>query len=460
MNRMQAYLDLFRQERSLLEAGSPKWMNEARDEAAERLSAQGAAEVGEVAEERYKYTDAAAALSQNYGMNLRRVRPGVDCSKRYACNAVHLHGRPLFVVNDVPLPSPLRFGQAAAEEPIATSFCSAERLWPGMLENFYNRAASSESGFKRGYDQVTLLNTMCAQDGVYVHFPAPSTTIVQEDAPVVQVVNVSDANVDLMSVRRMIVVAEAGSRGAILVCDHSEGEQNYLTTEVVEVYLGKGAEVEFCALEETSARTTRFSTLLVEQEAGSRFRYCGVGLNCGISRTRVDLKLRGEGAGAELFGTVIADGKQRVDHNVLVEHLAKDCKSDMLYKYVLGDKSTGAFAGKVFVAEGAQGTVSEQTHANLCVSPSARAFSQPMLEIYADDVKCNHGSTVGKLDETALFYMRQRGIEESEARLLLQHAFVNEVLQKVGIKDLRERLALLVEKRFHGELGRCRGCQV
>lgn len=457
---MQAYLDLFRQERSLLEAGSPQWMNEARNEATERLSAQEATEFGKIAEERYKYTDASAALSQNYGLNLRRVRPGGDCSKRYACNAIHLHGRPLFVVNDVPLPSPQELGKADTGEPIVTSFCAAERLWPGMLGKFYNRAASQESGFKRGFDQVTALNTMYAQDGVYIHFPASSAAIVPENTAVVQIVNISDANVDLMSARRIVVVAEAGSRGAVLVCDHSEGEQNYLTTEVVEVYLGEGAEVEFCALEETSARTTHFSTMLVEQETGSRFRYCGVGLNCGVSRTRVDVKLRGESAVAELFGTAIADGKQRLDHNVLVEHLAKDCKSDMLYKYVLGDKSVGAFAGKVFVAKGAQGSVSEQTHANLCVSPSARAFSQPMLEIYADDVKCNHGTTVGKLDEVALFYMRQRGIEESEACLLLQHAFVNEVLGKVGIKDLRERLALLVEKRFRGELGRCRGCQV
>ena len=130
----------------------------------------------------------------------------------------------------------------------------------------------------------------------------------------------------------------------------------------------------------------------------------------------------------------------------------------MLYKYVLDGQSNGAFAGKVYVAPGAQQTASEQTNANICVTPTARAFSQPMLEIYADDVKCNHGSTIGKLDEGALFYMRQRGISEAEARLMLQHAFINDVLRHVDIEHLHDRLSHLVDLRFRKELG-CHGCK-
>ena len=118
----------------------------------------------------------------------------------------------------------------------------------------------------------------------------------------------------------------------------------------------------------------------------------------------------------------------------------------------------GAFAGKVLVQRDAQQTESQQTNANICASPTARAFSQPMLEIYADDVKCNHGSSIGKLDETALFYMRQRGIPEAEARLLLQHAFINDVLQRVTLEHLRDRLSHLVDLRFRGQLSKCRDC--
>lgn len=162
----------------------------------------------------------------------------------------------------------------------------------------------------------------------------------------------------------------------------------------------------------------------------------------------------------ETNGAVITDETQHVDNNVLADHVAPNCTSDMLYKYVLDGRSTGAFAGKVLVRTDAQKTVSQQTNANLCASPQARVYSQPMLEIYADDVKCNHGSTIGKLDENALFYMRQRGVPEAEARLLLQHAFINDVLQRVTLEHLRDRLSHLVELRFRGELSKCRDCKM
>ena len=136
------------------------------------------------------------------------------------------------------------------------------------------------------------------------------------------------------------------------------------------------------------------------------------------------------------------------------------CTSDMLYKYVLDGHSVGAFAGLVLVEKGAQKSLSQQTNANICAAPTARAFSQPMLEIYADDVKCNHGSTIGKLDESALFYMRQRGIPEREARLILQQAFVGDVLRHIELERLRERLVHLVEMRFRGELSACAGCKM
>lgn len=296
---------------------------------------------------------------------------------------------------------------------------------------------------------------MLAQDGLFIYLPAG----VRLKSPI-QVVNVSAARMDMMSVRRILIVAEEGAEGAILLCDHAEATHRSLSTQVVEVFAAKDAHIDLYSIEETSASNTRFSTMYVEQEAGSKVSYDGVTLTCGTSRNRLDVRLRGEGAVSELYGAVIADGNQHVDNNMIVEHLAPKCSSDMLYKYVLDDESVGAFAGKVYVATGAQQTVSQQTNANLCASPTAHAYSQPMLEIYADDVKCNHGSTIGKLDEGALFYMRQRGIPEQEARLLLQHAFVNEVLRHVQIPLLHERLSQLVNLRFRGELNKCRGCRM
>ena len=136
------------------------------------------------------------------------------------------------------------------------------------------------------------------------------------------------------------------------------------------------------------------------------------------------------------------------------------CSSRQLYKYVLDDEAVGAFAGRVLVHQGAQKTSSEMRNQNLCATDQARMFTQPMLEIYADDVKCAHGSTVGQLNDQALFYMRQRGISLKEARLLLQFAFVGEVIDMIPLVPLRNRLRYLVDKRFRGELNKCDGCKL
>ena len=157
---------------------------------------------------------------------------------------------------------------------------------------------------------------------------------------------------------------------------------------------------------------------------------------------------------------MIADKQQHVDNNTLITHHVPHCTSNELYKYVLDEKATGAFAGRVLVEHGAQKTSSQMTNQNLTATKEARMYTQPMLEIYADDVKCAHGSTVGQLNDAALFYMRQRGISLQEAKLLLQNAFINEVIDKMQLEPLRDRLHHLVEKRFRGELNKCEGCKL
>ena len=168
---------------------------------------------------------------------------------------------------------------------------------------------------------------------------------------------------------------------------------------------------------------------------------------------------RGEGASCCCNGCVIADKKQHVDNNTFIRHAVPHCESHELYKYVLDGQATGAFAGRVLVEKGAQKTNSEMRNQNLCTTKQARMYTQPELEIYADDVKCGHGSTVGQLNDQAMFYMRQRGISEQEAKLLLEFAFINEVVDSMQLEPLKDRLHYLVEKRFRGELDKCAGCR-
>jgi Fe-S cluster assembly protein SufD len=155
---------------------------------------------------------------------------------------------------------------------------------------------------------------------------------------------------------------------------------------------------------------------------------------------------------------VIADKQQQVDHLTYIEHRYPNCTSNELFKYVLDEEAQGGFVGRILVKEGAIGTDAHQTVRNLCLTDRARMMARPELEIYADDVKCSHGATVGQLDADALYYMRTRGIPEQEARLLLMFAFMGDVIDQVNLEPLRDRLKQLVEKRFRGELSRCNSC--
>lgn len=452
MNSHIQYIELYRQYRTMLEKGSCEVMNAARAQAAEWLEAQG---LPTQKEERYKYTSAEEAFAPDFGLNIKRIAPAIDPYQAYRCSVPNLSTALFFVVNDVPCPASEVASAQLHQGVIVDTFCHLAETRPDLLARYYNRAAAEDRGFRQGHDGVTLLNTMLAQDGLVVYIPKGVTLL----SPI-QIVNIAAANADFMSVRRLLVIADSGSQASLLFCDHADSAHKYLSTQVAEVYVEDDAQLDLYSIEETNASNTRFSTFYVEQGERTRVSYDGVTLTTGVTRNRIDVRLRGKDSRAELYGAVIADAEQRIDNNLIVEHLAPQCSSEMLYKYVLDGQSTAAFAGKVYVAHGAQKTESLQTNANLCASPAAHAYSQPMLEVYADDVKCDHGSTIGKLDESAMLYMRQRGIPQPEARLLLQHAFINEVLRHVRIEHIHDRLCTLVDQRFRGELKKCKSCAI
>ena len=429
MSAIQQYLDLFASQRTVIEDGSCPAMNAERQAAFDNLQQHG---LPTQKVERYKYTDLEKALAPDYGLNLKRIPLSVDPYEAYRCSIPKMSADVAYVVNDTVVPAKLSFRKNAE-----------------FIKPYYNRLATQQR------DAVSELNTMLAQDGILIHIPAGKKL----ERPL-QIVNVSAATIDFMSNRRVLIVAEEGAEGTILFCDESPTEQRSLTTQVVEIFAGKNSKLHLYSLEETADTHTHLSNMYIEQQERSEVTFNGMTLHNGTTRNMMDVHLVGCHAAINAYGAVVANAQEHVDNNILIDHNAEECTSDLLYKYVLDDKSVGAFAGKVLVQAGAQKTASQETNSNLCVSPDARAYAQPMLEIYADDVKCNHGSTVGKLDENALFYMRQRGIPEQEARLLLQHAFINDVLQHVTLEPLRERLSHLVELRFRGELRHCDGCKM
>jgi Fe-S cluster assembly protein SufD len=343
---------------------------------------------------------------------------------------------------------------------------------PALIRRFYGQLA------KTADDGVTALNTMLAQDGILIYVPKH----VKMDRAI-QVVNILKSPFQLpspqktpspcipptggqgglqpfMTNRRVLIIVEEGAEAKLLFCDHADDDSPFLTTQVTEAFVAQGASLDLYCMEETHAQNVRISNVYVEQQADSRLNHNIITLHNGVTRNRLDLVFKGEGAECALGGCVIADKHQHVDNNTLITHAAPHCTSSQLYKYVLDGQATGAFAGKVYVAHGAQKTVSQMTNQNLCATRTAHMFTQPMLEIYADDVKCAHGSTVGQLNDAALFYMRQRGISLQEAKTLLQIAFVGEVIDRMELQPLRDRLHYLVEQRFRGLLNKCAGCKL
>lgn len=463
----QQYIDLYEQARELICSHAPEAMNAVRDQAFEDFRRQG---FPSKKVERYKYTDMQKLFAPDYGVNLNRLQIPADPYEAFRCDVPNLSTSLYFMVNDsfyrgvrseeyggrIPNTTP-KLPEGVIVGSMQELF-SLHTPYASLLEKYYARLAKTSD------DAVTALNTMLAQDGMLIYVPKN----VKVDRAI-QVINILKAlspltshlsPQNIMVNRRVLIILEEGAELKMLFCDHTADDRNFLATQVIEAFVGENASLDLYCLEETHYKNVRVSNVYIDQQANSRVNHNVITLHNGITRNKLDLTFSGEGAECQCFGCVIADKQQHVDNNTLITHHVPHCTSNELYKYVLDDQAVGAFAGRVLVEHGAQKTSSQMTNQNLTATKEARMYTQPMLEIYADDVKCAHGSTVGQLNDAALFYMRQRGISLDEAKLLLQNAFINEVIDHMQLEPLRDRLHYLVEKRFRGELNKCAGCRL
>lgn len=440
MNSEQQYIDLFQQHGALLSEGSHPLIDAQREQALELLRTEG---LPSRKDESYKYTDIRTMLEPDYGLNLSRLPLPFDPRKAYRCRVAGLNSTVRYVAGDGMVQSN---GIIDEQTLFVGSLTEFARRKPELMRAYYNKV---------GGDSLAALNTMLVQDGLVIYVGRG-----RKVDELIQVVSLALGNVPMLANRRQLIILEQGAEAAVLSCNHSATTHQNLATEVVEAFLAEGSRLQYYCVEENGSNCHLLNTTDFVQQQDSRLDYASIILNGGISRRTVNVALDGGRAELVASGLVVANEQQHVDNNLLVRHNAPDCYSDMLYKYVLDGSSVGAFAGKVFVAPGAQKTDSQQTNANLCVSPRAHMYTQPMLEIYADDVKCNHGSTVGQLDDTALFYMAQRGVNPEQGRLLLQQAFAFDVVQRIGLEPLRQRLIHLIEERFRNGAGACGDCSI
>ncbi|MDR0348457.1 MAG: Fe-S cluster assembly protein SufD [Tannerella sp.] len=438
------YIDLFTQQKQVICSHAPDIMNQLRTEAFMHFQHTG---FPPLKNEDYRYTGISEIFSYNYGLNLNCITVPIHPNDAFRCDVMHLSTLLYFMVNDAfytkymskaTLPHGVYIGGMKA----------FAKQHPDLAALYYGKASSMKN------DIVTAINTMFAQDGFVIYVPRE----VKIERPI-QLINLFRSNVDLMANRRILIILAPGAEAKLLVCDHTVDEVKFLSTQVVEIFAEKGAFFDYYDLEENSISATRLSSVYVKQAAGSNVLVNGITLNNGLTRNNYFISLEGEYAETTLCGMGILDRQQQLDTYSHITHAAPDCTSVELFKNVLNNQSTGAFSGRISVEKDAQKTIAYQTNRNMCMTPEARMYSKPQLEIYADDVKCSHGMTTGQLDEQALFYMQSRGLSAEEARMMLSVAFTSDVIDYVRLNMLKTRLHRLVEKRFRGELARCADCR-
>ena len=442
----QEYIQLYKNHGQIIKKHSAEILNKFRDESFEIFGRLG---FPTSALEDYKYTDLKEPLSVDYGLNINRLPIPVNPYEVFRCGVPGINAYLYFVVNDAFYAMNEAAQQLLPDGVIIGSINQAAKDHPALVEKYFGKLSAKRE------DGLTAFNGAFAQDGFFMY--VPKNVVV--DKPV-QIVNVMRSDVDFMANSHNLVVLEEGAQAKLLVCDHTMDDVRFIANRVTEVFVAENAVYEHYHLENTSHKNTNLSTLLIDQKASSNVLTNIITLHNGVTRNSIEVALNGEHCETLLAGMVLSDRKQQVDNFTSVLHNKPNCHSNELFKYIMDEESLCGFTGRLVVAKDAQKTAAFQTNKNLLLSNDARIRTKPQLEIYADDVKCSHGATIGQLDENAMFYLRSRGISAREARLLLMYAFTSDIIDNIKIDALQERIKLLVEKRLRGEISKCEGCAI
>lgn len=323
---------------------------------------------------------------------------------------------------------------------LMSSALTQKRFRP-VIDVYYNTIAKE--------DGLTALNTAFAKEGAYIYIPK------NEAAPKpIQILHLSTgADNEAMFQPRNLIVAEDNAEVTIIERHQNLSNKEIFTNSVTEIYAGRNAHVDYYKIQNDNSNSSLVDNTFTEQHTNSVCSVHTFSFGGNITRNNLNFYQKGEGIDSILNGVTILEGKAHVDHNTLVEHQEPNCESHQDYKGIFDEKSTGVFNGKIIVDQIAQKTNAFQSNNNILLSDKATVNSKPQLEIFADDVKCSHGCTIGQLDESALFYMRSRGIATKEAKALLMYAFANNILEGVKIPQLKERINNIIAEKLGVNLG-------
>lgn len=310
-----------------------------------------------------------------------------------------------------------------------------------VIENYFNKIAEK--------DGLSSLNTAFSAEGAYIHIP--KNKVVEKP---IQILHFSTGNESalMLQPRNLIVVGE-NSHVQIIERHQSLTDNPTLTNSVTEVFANKRAIVDYYKIQNDRETASLIDNTFVNQRQESVAKLHTFSFGGRLTRNNLNFYQNGERIDSTMKGITIIGNKQHVDHNTLVHHIEPNCESHQDYKGIFDDKATGVFNGKVIVEKEAQKTNAFQANNNILVSDKASINTKPQLEIFADDVKCSHGCTIGQLDDSALFYLRSRGIPEKEAKALLMFAFSNNVLDSVKIPEIKSRITKIIAQKLGVNIG-------
>ncbi len=313
--------------------------------------------------------------------------------------------------------------------------------YKAVIENYFNKVAKQ--------DHLTSLNTAFTKEGAYIHIPKN----IEVEKPI-QIINFSTgAQTATMFQPRNLIVVDQNSHIQIIERHQSLTEHPVLTNSVTEIFAGRHANIDYYKIQNDTTSASLVDNTYIEQDSKSVVSVHTFSFGGSMTRNNLNFYQKGEHIDSILKGITIIEGKQHVDHHTLVHHIEPNCESHQDYKGIFDERSTGVFNGKVIVEKEAQKTNAYQQNNNVLVSDRSTINAKPQLEIFADDVKCSHGCTIGQLDEQALFYMQQRGIPKKEARALLMYAFANTVLESVRIPEVKARITQLIANKLNVNIG-------
>ena len=430
MSALDAHLENFRR----LDGHAPGTLRALRERALARFTELG---FPTIRLEDWKYTNVAPLAERAFHLADERAPRGVEALAQRArlgtgIELVFVNGRYAEALSSVGrLPSGAVIG----------SLDSALQRRPELVEPHLGRYAP----FDQAPESLTALNTAFIRDGAFVYVPV-GTAI---DAPIHCLFLSLPADGPIVAHPRNLIVAGEGSR--VTVVEQYVGERTYWTNAVTEAVVAAGAQLTHYKVQRESADAFHVGSVAVEQAGESTYHSHAVSLGAVLARTDIATRLDAPGAACTFDGLYVATAAQHVDHHTTIDHRQPRGTSRELYKGILAERATGVFNGKVFVRPHAQQSDAEQMNKNLLLSDDAQIETKPQLEIFADDVKCSHGATIGQLDDDAIFYLRARGIDAAAARQMLIFAFANELVARIDVAPLRALLTSEIESRLQGE---------